>query len=88
MLIQIPHRTRPKKMCSPSLFSVVDKSGTSCYHLVTRLMRPTHTQHAAPTSLISSARNKFVATCYEQPVLVMSEQLAASLLPSSTLSTK
>jgi hypothetical protein len=29
------------KMCSHCLFPVVDKSGTSCYHLVTRLMRPT-----------------------------------------------
>jgi translation elongation factor EF-G len=29
--------------------------------------------------------NKLVATCYEQPVLVLLEQLVASLLPSSTL---
>jgi hypothetical protein len=29
------------KMCSHCLFRVVDKSGTSCYHLVTRLTRPT-----------------------------------------------
>jgi hypothetical protein len=29
--------------------------------------------------------NKFVATCYKQPVLILLEQLVASLLPSSTL---
>ena len=37
---------------------LVDKSGTSCYHLVTRLMRPTDSQEVVPTSLMSSARNK------------------------------
>jgi hypothetical protein len=30
-------------MCLHCLLPVVDKSGTSCYHLVTRLMRPTTT---------------------------------------------
>jgi hypothetical protein len=39
-------RTRVKvsqlvTMCSYCLFPVVEKSGTSCYHLVTRCMRPT-----------------------------------------------
>jgi hypothetical protein len=47
-------------MCSHCLFPVVDKSGTSCYHLVTRLMRPTDSQQVVPTSLISSARNKLL----------------------------
>jgi hypothetical protein len=47
------------KMC---LFPVVDKSGTSCYHLVTRLMRPTDSQQVVPTSLISSARNKLLTS--------------------------
>jgi hypothetical protein len=46
----------PTKMRSHCLFPVVDKSGTSCYHLVTRLMRPTDLQQVVPTSLISSAR--------------------------------
>ncbi len=55
------------KMCSHCLFAVVDKSGTSCYDLVTRLMRPTDSQQVVPTSLISSARNKLVTTCNEQP---------------------
>jgi hypothetical protein len=41
---------------------VVDKSGTSCYHLVTRLMRPTDSQQVVPTSLISSARNKLLTS--------------------------
>ena len=37
--------------------------------------------------LATSCSNKsdIVATCYEQPVLVLLEQLVASLLPSSTL---
>jgi hypothetical protein len=46
----------PTKMRSHCLFPVVDKSGTSCYHLVTRVMRPTDSQQVVPTSLISSAR--------------------------------
>jgi hypothetical protein len=50
------------KMCSHCLFPVVDKSGTSYYHLVTRLMRPTDSQQVVPTSLISSARNKLMTT--------------------------
>jgi hypothetical protein len=50
------------KMCSQCLFPVFDKSGTSCYHLVTRLMRPTDSQQVVPTSLISSARNKFLTS--------------------------
>jgi hypothetical protein len=50
------------KMCSHCLFPVVDKSGTSCYHLVTRLTRPTDSQQVIPTSLISSARNKLITS--------------------------
>ena len=49
-------------MCSHCLFPVVDKSGTSCYHLVTRLMRPTDSQQVVPTILISSARNKLLTS--------------------------
>jgi hypothetical protein len=45
-----------------SFFPVVDKSGTSCYHLVTRLTRPTDSQQVVPTSLISSARNKLLTS--------------------------
>ena len=50
------------KMCSHFMFPVVDKSGKSCYHLVTRLMRPTDSQQVVPTSLISSARNKLLTS--------------------------
>jgi hypothetical protein len=50
------------KMCSHCLFPVVDKSGTSCYHLVTRLMRPTDLQQVVLTSLISSARNQLLTS--------------------------
>ena len=53
---------RVNKMCSRCLFPVVDKSGTSCYHLVTRLTRPTDSQQVVPTSLISSARNKLLTS--------------------------
>jgi hypothetical protein len=35
--------------------SCCDKSGTSCYHLVTRLMRPTDSQQVVPTSLLPSS---------------------------------
>jgi hypothetical protein len=48
------------------LFPVVDKSGTSCYHLATRLMRPTDSQQVVPTSLISSARNKLLTYWWRQ----------------------
>ena len=48
------------KMCSQCLFPDVYKSGTSCYQLVTKLMRSTDLQQVVPTSLISSARNKLL----------------------------
>jgi hypothetical protein len=48
------------KMCSHCFFVVVDKPRTSCYHLVTALMRPTDSQQVVPTSLISSACNKLL----------------------------
>jgi hypothetical protein len=77
------------KLCSHCLFPVVDKSGTSGYHLVTMLMRPTDSQQVAPASLVSSARNKLLTSWwqqgYEQPVQVLLEQLVATLLPPSTL---
>jgi hypothetical protein len=38
------------KMCSHCLFPVVHKSGTSCYHVVKRLMGPTDSQQIVPTS--------------------------------------
>jgi hypothetical protein len=50
------------KLCSHCLFPVVDKSGTSGYHLVTMLMRPTDSQQVAPASLVSSARNKLLTS--------------------------
>ena len=46
--------------CQQDMFAY--KSGTSCYHLVTRLMRPTDSQQVVPTSLISSARNKLLTS--------------------------
>ena len=49
------------KMYSYCLFPVVDKPRTSCYHLVTRLMRPTDSQQVVPTSLISFAPNKLTS---------------------------
>jgi hypothetical protein len=71
--LHIPHwSTRVKisqlvnRMCSHCLFPVVDKSGTSCYHLVTRLMKPTDSQQVVPTSLISSARNKLLTSWWQQ----------------------
>ena len=44
------------------LFQIFDKSKTSCYHLVTRLMRPTDLQQAVSTTRNKSARNKLL-TC-------------------------
>ena len=49
------------KICQHCLFPV-DKYGTSCYHLVARLMRPTDSQQVVPTILISSARNKLLTS--------------------------
>ena len=72
-------------MCA-CLFPVVEKSGTNCYHFVTRLTRPTDSRQVVATSLISFVRNKLMhgnklpATCYEQPALVLLEQLVSSLL--------
>ena len=57
------------KMCSHCLFRVVDKSGTSCYHLVTRLMRSADSQQVVSISLISSACNKMIPTSSYSNVL-------------------
>ena len=52
-------------MCSHCLFPVIDKPETSCYHLVTTLMRPTDSQQVVLTSLISSARNKLLTSRWQ-----------------------
>jgi hypothetical protein len=63
----LSHAQLVNKMCLYCLFPVVDKSGTSCCHLVTRLMRPTNSQQVVPTSLISSACiNKLLTSCRQQ----------------------
>ena len=50
----------------PSCF---DKSGTSCYHLVTRLMTVTDLLQVVPTRLIQRAvRNKLLRACCHQLV--------------------
>jgi hypothetical protein len=47
-------RTACSQLCMEQQF------GTSCYHLVTALMRPTDSQQVVLTSLISSTRNKLL----------------------------
>jgi hypothetical protein len=70
--------------------SCCDKSGTSCYHLVTRLMTATDLLQVVPTSLIQAVRNKLLRVCCHQLVTCRRCQtcwnkFAASLLASSTL---
>jgi hypothetical protein len=74
--------------------SCCDKSGTICYHLVTRLMTVTDLLQVVPTRLIQAVRNKLLyelvvvnllTTCYVQTISDLLEQLVASLLASSTL---
>jgi hypothetical protein len=74
-------------MCSHCLFPVVDKSGT-------KLLSTTESQQVVPTNLILCITgfcqvddNKLVATCYEQPVLVLLQQLVASLLCNKMITT-
>ena len=43
--------------------SCCDKSGTSCYHLVTRLMTVTDLLQVVPTRLIQAVRNKLLRAC-------------------------
>ena len=43
--------------------SCCDKSGTSCYHLVTRLMTVTDLPQVVPTRLIQAVRNKLLRAC-------------------------
>ena len=43
--------------------SCCDKSGTSCYHLVTRLMAVTDLLQVVPTRLIQAVRNKLLQGC-------------------------
>ena len=73
--------------------SCCDKSGTSCYRLVTRLMTVTDLLQVVPTRLIQAVCNKLLQACCHQFVNNLSraddirllEQLVASLLASSTL---
>jgi hypothetical protein len=73
--------------------SCCDKSGTSCYHLVTRLMTVTDLLQVDPTRLIQVFVTScyeldvinLLTTCYVQTISDLLEQLVASLLASSTL---
>ena len=46
--------------------SCCDKSGTSCYHLVTRLMTVTDFLQVVPTRLVQAVRNKLLRACCHQ----------------------
>jgi hypothetical protein len=48
--------------------SCCDKSGTSCYHLVTRLMTVTDLLQVVPTRLIQAVGNKLQRACCHQLV--------------------
>jgi hypothetical protein len=48
--------------------SCCDKSGTSCYHLVTRLMTVTDLLQVIPTRLTQAVRNKLLRACCHQRV--------------------
>ena len=48
--------------------SCCDKSGTSCYHLVTRLMTVTDLLQVVPSKLIQAVRNKLLRACSRQLV--------------------
>jgi hypothetical protein len=48
--------------------SCCDKSGTSCYHLLTKLMPITDLLQAVPTRLIQVVRNKLLRACCHQLV--------------------
>jgi hypothetical protein len=80
-------------MCSHCLFTVVVTSlhGTSCDHLVTRLMTVTDLLQVVPTRLIqavfvTSCCELFVidllTTCYLQTISELLEKFVASLLAS------
>jgi hypothetical protein len=43
--------------------SCCNKSGPSCYHLVTKLMTVTDSQQIVPTRLIQAVLNKFLRAC-------------------------
>jgi hypothetical protein len=68
-------------------------SGTSCYHLVTRLTMETNLLQVVPTRPIQTVTSCYelvvvnlLTTCYVQTISDLLEQLVASLLASSTLS--
>jgi hypothetical protein len=48
------------------VLSCCDKSGTSCYHLVTRLMTVTDLLQVVPTKPIQAVRNKLLRACCHQ----------------------
>ena len=49
--------------------SCCDMSGTSCYHLVTRLMTVTDLLQVVPTRLIQAVRNKLLRACCHRLVI-------------------
>jgi hypothetical protein len=78
------------------MYRFANLSGTSCYHLVTRLMTVTDLLQVVPTRLIQAVRNKLLRACCHQlvnnllraddeTISDLLEQLVASLLASSTL---
>ena len=72
--------------------SCCNKSGTSCYHLLTRLMAVTDLLQVVPTRLIQLFVTscyelvviKLLTICYGQTTAPLLEQLVASLLASSS----
>jgi hypothetical protein len=50
------------------VLSCCDKSGTSCYHLVTKLMTVTDLLQVVPTKPIQAVRNKLLRACCHQLV--------------------
>jgi hypothetical protein len=54
--------SRYRDVFAPLVPSCCDKSGTSCYHLVTRLMTVTDLPQFVPTRLIQAVRNKFATS--------------------------
>jgi hypothetical protein len=76
------------------VLSCCDKSGTSCYHLVTRLMTVIDLLQVVATRLIHAVRNKLLRACCHQlvnnllradDIRLVDKQFVASLLASSTL---
>ena len=79
-------------MCSHCFFSVVDKSSTNCYHLVTGLLTATDSKQIVPTSLnrlhvtsLFPVVDKSGTSCYHLVTRLLKSTDSQQIVPTSLI---